>query len=77
MIYSSALPGTSVPTEDQSFKGFLQSASPLPPPHYLDGDASPWMGWPAQESHLRPLLHSWATSSASATLLDVSVVDWV
>lgn len=32
MIYSSALPGTSVPTEDQSFKGFLQSVSPSQPP---------------------------------------------
>lgn len=32
MIYSSALSGTSVPTEDQSFKGFLQSAFPLLPP---------------------------------------------
>lgn len=72
MIYSSAPPGTSVPIEDQSLKGLLQSAFP-PTPYYIYGDASPRMGWPAQESHLRPLLHSWATSSASATLLDVSV----
>lgn len=72
MIYSSAPPRTSILIEDQSLKGLLQPAFP-PTPYYIYGDASQWMGWPTQESHLRPLLHSWATSRASANLPDVSV----
>lgn len=47
MIYSSAPPGASVPIEDQSLKGLLQSAFPPPPPTTFMGmQAHGWGGLP-------------------------------